>query len=139
MIDWEECIDSGFIKKIEVDNELINALISSSKDRITSNNKLELDETTSSTKISITYEALREILEALAIIKEYKIYNHECFYSFLKEICKEESLAEEFNRFRIVRNKVNYYAKKISIEKSEAFIKEMINLRIKILNKYFAK
>ncbi|MBI4016529.1 MAG: hypothetical protein HY363_02440 [Candidatus Aenigmarchaeota archaeon] len=41
-----------------------------------------------------------------ALRKGYKIYNHVCYTAFLKEILHNETLAEEFNELRLVRNDV---------------------------------
>ena len=72
-MDWKECKDKKFVKNIHGDNNLIISLLKSSKNKLESNLKLVLDQTTASTKVSIIYESLRELLEALAIKKGFKI------------------------------------------------------------------
>lgn len=134
-MDWQECKDKKFVKDVNIDENLIKSLIKSSEKRLESNNRLKLDETTSSTKISIVYESLREILEAFAIKKGFKIYNHECFCAFLKEICNDNYSSMNFDKFRKIRNKINYYGKDIPIKESEIIIKEIILLRKEIMNK----
>lgn len=135
-MDWEECKDRGFVKEIKIDKNLINSLIKSSKNKLKSNEKLELDETTASTKVSVVYESLREILEAVAIKRGFKIYNHECFCAFLNEVCKDKFFSVEFNKFRRIRNQINYYGKEIPIKEAKVVIKEIIGLRKEIVNKY---
>jgi len=135
-MDWKECKDKGFVKDVKVDNNLISSLIKSSNKKFISSERLELDETTASTRISIIYESLRELLEAVAVGKGFKIYNHECFCSFLNEVCNEENLSKEFDKFRKIRNQVNYYGKDISVEETKILIKEIIKLRRNILEKY---
>lgn len=137
-MDWSECNENGFIKKSDIDKHQISSLIISSKDRLITNDRIILDEISSSTKISIVYETLRELLEALALKNGYKIHNHECFCSFLKEICNEEKLSEEFNSFRIIRNKVNYYGKKIPLNEAASIIEKIICMYKTINDKYFA-
>jgi len=136
-MDWEECKYKRFIKEINCDNNLINSLIKSSNDKLKSFERLGLDEITASTKISIIYDSLREILEALAIRKNLKIYNHECFCAFLDEICNDKLFSDEFDRFRKLRNKINYYGKQVQIDEAKIIIEEMILLREKIVKKYF--
>ena len=136
-MDWEECKYKKFVKEIKADNNLVNSLIKSSNKKFISSERLELDETTASTKISIIYESLRELLEATAIAKGFKIYNHECFCSFLDEICNEKNLSKEFDRFRKIRNQINYYGKDIPVGDALILIKEIIKLRKNILEKYF--
>jgi len=135
-MDWQECKDKKFIKEVNIDKNLIDSLIKSSKNKLISNEKLELDQTTASTKISIIYESLREILEALAIKKGFKIYNHECFCAFLNEIYKDNLSSTEFDKFRKIRNQINYYGKDIPIKEAEILIKEIILLRKRITKNY---
>ncbi len=136
MMDWNECTHKRFIKETKIDKNLINSLIKSSENKLKSNERLELDSATASTKISITYDSLREVLEALAIEKGFKIYNHECFCAFLEEICNNKSFSLEFDKFRKIRNAVNYYGKDIPISEAATIIKDIILLRKKILDKY---
>ena len=137
MIDWRECNYKRFVKEVNTDKSLIDSLLKSSKNKLGSNERLELDETTASTKISIVYEALREILEALAIKRGFKIYNHECFCAFLNEICNDKLSSQKFDGFRRIRNRINYYGKIISIKEALIIIKEIILLRKRILGDYF--
>ena len=134
-MDWLDWKNKGFVKESKVDNNLVNSLIKSSEKKSESNKRLGLDETTASTKVSLAYEALREVLEALAIKKGFKIYNHDCFSAFLDEICKNKSFSAEFDKFRRLRNQINYYGKDISVEEAKIIIKEINLLRIKLLEK----
>jgi len=137
-MDWQECRNKRFVKEVKIDKNLISSLLKSSKRRFESDERLKLDETTASTKISVAYEALREILEALAIAKGFKIYNHECFCSFLDEICKDKPFSVDFDRFRKIRNQINYYGKDIPAKEAEIIIKEIILLSKKITDKYLS-
>lgn len=103
-------------KEISTDENLINSLIATSKNKLISQEMLPLNETTTTAKISLAYDALREILEALAIKKGFKVYNHECYTAFLKEIIKNSFLGDDFDEIRKLRNDINYYGKDIAIE-----------------------
>lgn len=131
-MDWKECKDKRFVKGIIKDENLMNSLIKSSKKKLESNKRLGLDKITASTKVSIIYESVREVLEALAIKKGFKIYNHECFCAFLNEICGNKSSSVEFDKFRKIRNQINYYGKDISVEEAKVIIKDIILFRNKI-------
>ena len=133
MMDWDDCINKRLIKEARIDENLMNSLIKSSKNKLKSNERLEIDKDTATTKISIVYDSLREVLEALAIKKGYKIYNHECFCAFLEEVCKDKSLSLEFNKFRKIRNAINYYGKDVTINDAKLIIREIILLRKNIL------
>ena len=54
------------------------------------------------------------LLEALALKNGYKIYNHECYTSFLKEVLHNGVLAEKFDPVRLIRNSINYYGKRLA-------------------------
>ena len=87
-MDWKECCNKRIVKEIKKDDELIKSLINISKNKLESENKLSMSDITAASKLSLAYDSLRELLEALAIKHGYKIYNHECYTAFLKEILK---------------------------------------------------
>lgn len=81
------------------------------------------------------YDSLRTILEAIALKKGYKIYEHEAYKFFLKEI-GEKDISKKFDRFRKIRNSINYYAKAISVKEAKELVKEM-KITIAYLSKEF--
>ena len=129
-MDWEECNKKRLVRKMHVDVELIRSLIKCSDDKFFSASLLNFNKKTCSSIIVLYYDSLRELLEALAIKNKYKIYNHECYVSFLKEVLMEERFSEIYNKIRKVRNSLNYYGKNISLEETEIIIKD-IKLLIK--------
>lgn len=132
-MDWNECLIRRLVKKKSLDENLIKSLIKESKKKIKTNNLLQLNEITASTKLCIVYDSLREILEAIAIKKGYKIYNHECYVSFLKEILYLGNESVDFNKFRKARNSINYYAKQIDVDDTKSLIFEILNLKKKLM------
>lgn len=134
-MDWTECKNNKFAKESKTDKNLIQSLIKASQKRQQTEKLIQLNETTASSKLSLAYDALRELLEALAISKGYKIYNHECFCAFLKEIIKESQLGDQFNKIRKIRNAINYYGKDITTEEAEKIIKDINTITEKIRKK----
>lgn len=132
-MDWRECLQKRIVKNIKEDANLINSLIKNSKNKLISSEELSLTETNSSSKISLAYESLRELLEALVIKNKFKIYNHECYTAFLKEILCKNLIAKEFDGLRKIRNAVNYYAKEISIQDTKIILNKIKKLRKEIL------
>jgi len=132
-MDFEECIKKRIAKEVSKDEELINSLLKTSKNKLDSEMKLELDDITSVSKISLLYDSSRELLEALALKNGFKIYNHECYTYFLKEILNKGMISEEFDDLRKIRNSINYYGKDISIQEAEDVLERMEYLRNKIL------
>jgi len=135
-MDWKECGKNKLEKEIKVDKSLVSSLLKTSANKLKTQEMIKLDDTTSVSKISLMYDALREILEALSVSKGYKIYNHECYVSFLKEILKESRFGDRFDNFRKIRNAVNYYGKEISAKEAESVLKEMEEF-IDLLKKKF--
>src|SRR3989344_2882388 len=131
-MDFNEGIKKRIAKEVNEDKELIVSLIKTSKNKLDSEKKLELNEVTSSSKISLLYDSLRELLEALAIKNGYKIYNHECYTYFLKEVLNESFKGDEFDELRKIRNKINYYGKDVSVEEAKDILKRLHKLRIEI-------
>ena len=138
-MDWEACERNRLAKKVSPDKNLANSLSDSSALKFQTQALLELTDITATSKISLVYDALRELLEAIAITKGYKIYNHECYCAFLKEILKDSELGDLFDSFRKVRNLINYYGKKVSAEEAKPIINELVTLLEKIQEKFQPK
>ena len=128
-MDWKECCNKRTAKQVSQDGEMIQALLKSSKNKLESESKLEMGSVTASSKLSLAYDSLRELLEALALKKGYKVYNHECYAAFIKEVLGESEKGEEFDELRKERNSVNYYGKEIFEEEANATIERMKKLR----------
>lgn len=128
-MDWEECCGKLLAKGVKQDFAMIKSLMKSSENKLKSELKLEMSEVTAASKLSLAYDSLRELLEALALKKGYKIYNHECYTAFLKEIMKESLRGDEFDDVRRARNSVNYYGKEISPSEAEKIIFKIKSLR----------
>jgi len=113
-MDWNECQRKKLIKKVSHDKYLIDSILQSSRDKYYSSNLIKPEKRTLSSIIILLYDSLRELLEAFALNKGYKIYNHECFTCFLNEIVDERNLSEVFDKLRKVRNGLNYYGRSLS-------------------------
>jgi len=127
-MDWLSCKRTKMVKEVKIDKNLINSLINSASKKLITADSIKLNENTASSKVSLTYDALRELLEAIAIEEGFKIYNHECYCAFLKEIIKETNLGDKFDDFRKIRNSINYYGKDVSVEEASFLIKNMLIL-----------
>jgi hypothetical protein len=132
-MNWDECKIKGFVKEVKIDRELINSLLKQSKKKIITDKFSPLNEDTISTKFCNNYDALREILEAIALQKGFKIYNHECFTGFIKKILNLDSESFSFDKFRRIRNSINYYGQDLSIEDGRRLIDEVNALREEIV------
>jgi hypothetical protein len=132
MKDWKTCCSKRIVKEVSIDPGLITSLQKSSKNKLVSALQLQLTEITAAAKVSLAYDSLREMLEAVALQKGYKVYNHECYTAFLTEIVKESELAAQFDELRKERNAINYYGKEISPEDAIVFINKTVFVKKKV-------
>ena len=79
-------------------------------------------------KISLLYDALREYLESVSLEKGHKIYNHECYSAFLREILNLPNEADLFDKLRRIRNSINYYGRKVSEDEAAQVISDLNSL-----------
>ncbi|HUS50454.1 MAG TPA: hypothetical protein VMZ91_09835 [Candidatus Paceibacterota bacterium] len=140
MLSWKEYLKRGIIRKASIDKNLIKSLIELGEEGLEFFKNKEISERNSGIIFKNYYDSLREVCEAVAISKEYKIYQHEAITLFLREILEEEEISFKFDRFRVLRNSIHYYGKTISKEetiKAILDIKDIIkNLKFKYLKEY---
>ena len=132
-MNWNTCLRQKEAKVIKPDLEMATSLEKTSANKAFSSQLLELKEETVASKISLQYDSVRELLEAIALRHGFKIYNHVCYTGFLKEILKETELAEEFDELRVIRNDINYYGKEVSVIEAKEVLKKLEELRANLL------
>ena len=134
-MNWNTCLRQREAKPIKPDIEMAASLEKTSANKAFSSQLLELKEETVASKISLDYDSVRELLEAITLRNGFKIYNHICYTGFLKEIMKQTELAEEFDELRVIRNDINYYGKEVSVTEAKEVLKRLENLRAKLLRR----
>ena len=77
-------------------------------------------------KFTLLYDALRILLEILALKNGLKIYSHECYTAFLKETVRDSRLGDQFDALRKVRNNINYYGEELTTAEAESLIEQCI-------------
>lgn len=125
IMDWKECSKKELVKAVCIDRHMISSLLLSSERKLESQGLLPLNDVTSGSKITLCYDAMRELLEAIALSKGYKIYNHECYCAFLKEILDKSEMGDKFDQFRKARNAINYYGRSFTKEEANAILENM--------------
>ena len=130
---WSECKNRRIVKKVEVDKELVSSLVGISNDRLVADGFVPLNDVTASIRVANNYDAMREVLEAIAISKGFKIYNHDCFVGFIQEVLGMDREASRFDKFRKIRNSINYSGKHIGVSDAENLIGEILELRDKLM------
>ena len=132
----EDCLHEGKMRRSSPDIQLAKSMLSMSNLRLEFLNKQVIDDKNASILMSEYYEALREVFEAIMSIKGFKSYSHECITHFIKEILKEDVISEKFDRYRKIRNRINYYGKQVSKNETENASKEIKKIISILKNKY---
>jgi len=139
---FEDFIKNKKVRKAEKDVSLISALVSTSINDLEFLDKLIIDKISTRKIMCNYYGVLRSVLEGIALAEGYKVYSHEAVTYLLKEK-HEFVIADKFDRFRKIRNNINYYGEDISVveveENSEQRKKVMIELRNKYLGEFLWK
>jgi len=134
-MDLDECYKKNFIKKTRIDRELVRSLIEMSKIKEDSVNNAQVNETNISAYVSMAYDSLRETFEALCILKGYKVTSHICLGELLKNLVSDFDF-NNFDRFRYIRNGINYYGAKVDYKQGKEIITKMFNLKSEIIKNH---
>lgn len=134
-MDLNDCFKKGLIKETGIDKELIKSLIEMSEIKENTVKTANINEMNISAYVSLAYDSLREILEALCILNGYKVLSHICMGEFLKDKIKDFDY-NEFDRVRWIRNSINYYGEKVEFSQGKEIINKIFNIKKQILNKY---
>ena len=88
----------------------------------------KLDKMNVNAYLPMAYDALREALEALCILHGYKVTNHVCLRELLNKLETDFDYSS-FDRFRYIRNGINYYGKKVDFEQGKEIIRKIMQMR----------
>ncbi len=132
---FEYCLRAGKTRKIPPNKIRASSLINSSAQAIETAKTISLNVDSAKTIFRELYEGLREYCEAIGFLRGYKFLDHESIGYFLKDVLKEQHLHKKFDRYRKLRNGVNYYGNDIELETVKEAIIE-IPILIKELEKY---
>ncbi len=135
MINFEESMAMGKVKRVMSNKIRASSLFESSAQAIETARVIQLNSNTSKSILRELYEGLREYCEAIGYSEGYKFLDHESITYFLRDILKEQSVSVKFDRYRKLRNGINYYGENIDIETVKEAIIEIPEL-IKELKKY---
>lgn len=132
-MDLDECKRKGFVRRTKVNRELAMSLIKMSnvKEKVVKDAKLDSENV--SAFLPMAYDSLREILEAICIMHGYKVTSHVCVERYLESVYQNISFVE-FDRFRYIRNSINYYGEMVEFEQGKEIIKKIFVLKKEFLN-----
>jgi hypothetical protein len=133
-MDFQQGLNDGIIRNIPPNNARARNLAKSSINTLRTAIGIKLDKQSAQTIIRDLYESLRQMIEAIGYSNGYKFSNHEILKSFL-EMLGEKKFAETFDRYRKIRNGINYYGDEVSLETAAKARKE-IPLCVEKLNEF---
>lgn len=134
-MNFKDLIRIGDIQEIEIDKIRAKSLIKTSEKAIISAKLIPINANTQESIFRELYEGLRACCEAIGYLRGYKFRSHEGIPLFLKEILHQDSIADKFDRYRKIRNGINYYGETISSGSLKEALTE-IPLMISILSKF---
>ena len=134
-MNFENSLVNGKVKKVMPNKIRASSLFKSSIQAIETAKAIQLNPNTLKSVLRELYEGLREYCEAIGYLRGYKFLDHESVGYFLRDILKEQSVSMKFDRYRRLRNGINYYGEDINIETVKEAIIEIPEL-VKKLEKY---
>jgi hypothetical protein len=132
---FSEFIRKGAVVKGKPDVPKAVSLLRMSETNLAIVRTIPLTSESASLVLVNAYEALRQVLEAMALIEGYKVFSHEAYTQYLIE--KDEVRASAtFDRLRKLRNGVNYDGKNIPAEVAAQAIIDIEQLCAHVQVKY---
>ncbi|MFW5865578.1 MAG: hypothetical protein ACOCU6_00615 [Nanoarchaeota archaeon] len=122
---FKDRIESGFVELVPSDPSRARSIYASSKNALQTALEIELKPHTSKTIFRELYEALRELCEAIGYMQGYKFSSHQSINYFIADHLGEYSFSQKFDRYRKLRNGINYYGRSLSEE-------TLVNAKIEI-------
>ena len=134
-MDLDECFRKGLIKRTKISKELIQSLLEMSDIKEKTVRAAAINEFNVSAFVSLAYDALREVLEALCVFKGYKVLSHICIGELLKKSLEDFDY-NTFDRLRYVRNSINYYGIKVELPQGKELISKIFAMKENLIERY---
>ena len=122
------------VKKQFVDLNTAKATARDALDRITLATHLHKKEKPKYV-LESSYEAIRELIDAILYLDGYKSYSHEASVAYLLELHIARQEAEKIDWLRVKRNRIKYYGEDVSEENAQY----ALELSKKIIEELFSK
>ena len=134
-MNFENSLGEGKAKKVMPNRIRASSLFESSIQAIETAKLIQLNPNALKSILRELYEGLREYCEAIGYLQGYKFLDHESITYFLRDILREPLISKRFDRYRKLRNGINYYGEDIDIETIKEAVIEIPKL-VKELEKY---
>jgi len=134
-MNFENGLREGKVRKVIPNKIRASSLVKSSIQAVETAKIIPLNTGSAKTILRELYESLREYCEAIGYSRGYKFLDHESIGYFLRDVLKEQAIYGKFDRYRKLRNGINYYGENIEVETVKEAIIEIPKI-IKELEKY---
>jgi hypothetical protein len=134
-MNFEFYLSNGKAKKVMPNKIRAFSLFKSAIQAIKTAKTIPQNTGTSKTILRELYEGLREYCEGIGYLRGYKFLDHESISYFLTDVLEEPLIYKRFDRYRKLRNGINYYGEDIEIETIREAIIEIPKL-VNELEKY---
>ncbi len=132
---FQRSVDDGYVRKVYPDKLKAMSLVRASEEAIKTARKITKSEESYKSIVRELYEGLRQYCEAIGFLHGYKFMSHETITYFLDEILGEKIISAKFDRYRKIRNRINYYGDDVPLEIINGALKEIPEI-IESLSKY---
>jgi len=134
-MDFNECLSKGKVKKVTIDELRAKSMIEISRSDLKTSLLIPLKEESKRIIFRELYEIFKTHIEGIGYLKGYKFLDHISITYFLRDVLDETHLSEKFDRYRKLRNGINYYGEDIDFSSTREAL-ETIPRLINYLNKY---
>ncbi|PIN88755.1 hypothetical protein COU61_03605 [Candidatus Pacearchaeota archaeon CG10_big_fil_rev_8_21_14_0_10_35_13] len=134
----DKMIRIGLMRKTEINHGMITSILANIERNLHYLKNSKIDEYSSRIITTSYYDSLRNALEALILSEGLKTNKHEAITHYLKEK-NEPRMASEFDKLRILRNKINYYGGEVSPQKTIEIKEKVTRMINELRNKHLRK
>jgi len=129
-------IRQGQVRKVGISGVRAKSLMKSGVLAIKTARIIPFNEFSLKSILRELYEGLREYIEGLGYMRGYKFLDHESITYFLRDVLEEELISKKFDRYRKLRNGINYYGNDLEVETVKLAIEEIPLIIKKLKDKY---
>ncbi len=140
MKEFQELLKEKKVEKRNKDFAEAESLLLQAKERFKDLLTLTLSEQNASFRFESAYESLREALQSFLAKRGYKPYSHEAIIAFtFEEKIISEKDSRIADRYREIRNDIDYRAVKVTIEETKEIINFVKNILPQLEEVFYKK
>lgn len=123
---FEKMVDGGGVRKNEPDPGKARGLIEMAMSDMERVNMEKINEDSASYVFKNAYDVIRYSISALMALDGFHPYSHVAVVAYMRdELTISDSLASKFNKFRKLRNNIEYRAERATVKEAEEILNFM--------------